>query len=49
MGFLGGPEIIVCAVVLVILFGASRVGDLGKGIGTFIREVKGGFTRNEDK
>lgn len=49
LGFLGGPEIMVIGVVLVVLFGGSRIGELGKGIGTFFKEVKKGVSGREDK
>jgi sec-independent protein translocase protein TatA len=37
---LGGPEILVVALVAVVLFGSKKVGDLGKGLGEGIRNFK---------
>ena len=42
MGFLGGPEIVVIALVIMVLFGGSKLGEFGKGIGTFFKEIKKG-------
>lgn len=38
--FLGTTEIIVIAVVVLILFGAKKVPELMKGVGTGIKEFK---------
>jgi sec-independent protein translocase protein TatA len=40
MGGLGGPEIIVIALVAIVLFGGKKVGELGKGLGEGIRNFK---------
>lgn len=37
---LGAPEIIVIGVIVLILFGAKRLPDIGKGLGGAIREFK---------
>ncbi len=37
---LGAPELILVIVVLLLLFGASRVGDLGGSLGKGIREFR---------
>jgi sec-independent protein translocase protein TatA len=37
---LGGPEMIVVAVVAIVLFGGKKVGELGKGLGEGIRNFK---------
>ena len=37
---LGGPEILVVALVAIVLFGSKKVGDLGKGLGEGIRNFK---------
>ena len=40
LGGLGGPEIIVIALVAIVLFGGKKVGELGKGLGEGIRNFK---------
>jgi len=40
LGGLGGPEIIVIALVAIVLFGGKKVGELGKGLGEGISNFK---------
>jgi sec-independent protein translocase protein TatA len=40
---LGFPEIVLILVILVVLFGASRIPELGKGLGEGIRNFKKGM------
>jgi sec-independent protein translocase protein TatA len=40
LAFLGTSEIVVIAVVVLILFGAKKVPELMKGVGTGIKEFK---------
>ncbi len=40
IGFPGGPEWIVIALVVLLLFGAKRIPDLARGLGKGIREFK---------
>ncbi len=37
---LGGPEVIVVAVIVILLFGAKKIPGLMKGLGQGIREFK---------
>ena len=37
---LGPAELIIIAVVILILFGASRIPEIGKGLGGAVREFK---------
>jgi TatA/E family protein of Tat protein translocase len=39
---LGGTEIIIILVIGLVLFGAKRLPELGKGLGSGIREFKKG-------
>jgi sec-independent protein translocase protein TatA len=39
-GTLGAPELLIILAILVVLFGATRIGDIGKGIGRGIREFR---------
>jgi sec-independent protein translocase protein TatA len=46
---LGVGEIVLVLVILVVLFGASRIPELGKGIGEGIRNFKKGMKGDEDE
>jgi sec-independent protein translocase protein TatA len=39
-GSLGAPELLIILAILVVLFGATRIGDIGKGVGRGIREFR---------
>jgi sec-independent protein translocase protein TatA len=43
MGSLGVPELLVIFVILVLLFGASKIPQLGKGLGEAIKNFKKGL------
>lgn len=34
------PELVLIACVVALLFGGSKLPELGKGVGTFIKELK---------
>lgn len=40
LGSLGWQELLIIFAILALLFGASRVGDLGKSLGRGIREFR---------
>ena len=40
MGFLGGQELLVILVIVILLFGAKKIPELAKGLGTGIKEFK---------
>jgi sec-independent protein translocase protein TatA len=44
MGRLGLPELIVILVIVIIIFGANRLPELGKGIGSAIKNFKNATT-----
>ncbi len=46
---LGMPELIVILVIVVIIFGASRLPQLGEGLGKAIRGFKKGISDNDEK
>jgi sec-independent protein translocase protein TatA len=47
MGPLGWPEIIIILVVLLLLFGAKRLPEMGRSLGRGMREFKDAVTGNE--
>jgi sec-independent protein translocase protein TatA len=40
MGSLGLPELIIIFLIIVVIFGASRLPGLGRGVGSAIRNFK---------
>jgi len=51
LGGLGAPELIVIALIALLLFGAGRIADIGKGLGQGIKNFKQGLKEagEEDK
>jgi sec-independent protein translocase protein TatA len=39
---IGGPELIIALVIILLLFGAKRIPELAKGLGTGMREFRKG-------
>ena len=48
MGGLRGWEILLIVVVIVMLFGASRLPALGSSIGSFVKNLKKGLSGEAD-
>jgi sec-independent protein translocase protein TatA len=44
-----GWEIIIIIFVILLIWGPSRLPGLGRGIGNFIRELRGGMKGDDDK
>ena len=40
MGRLGLPELVIILVIVILIFGANRLPDIGRGIGKGIRNFK---------
>jgi sec-independent protein translocase protein TatA len=51
MGNLGPGELLIILLIAVVLFGAGRFADIGKGLGQGIRNFKKGMrdTANDDE
>ena len=49
MPSIGAPELLIVLAIVVVLFGATRIGDIGKGIGRGIREFRSEVKDGEDK
>jgi sec-independent protein translocase protein TatA len=47
-GKLGVPELIVIAIIALIIFGPSKLADLGKGLGEGIKNFKGAIKEGEN-
>ena len=48
MGSLGLPEILVIALVFLVLFGAGKFADIGKGLGQGIKNFKQGVREADE-
>jgi len=46
---LGFPELLLILVIVVVLFGASRLPQLGKGMGEGISNFRDGLKSKDDK
>jgi len=46
---LGPLELIIILAIVVVLFGATRIGDIGKGIGRGISEFRREVRNGDDK
>lgn len=49
LGGLGAPELIVIALIALLLFGAGRIADIGKGLGQGIKNFKQGLKEAGDE
>lgn len=47
-GPIGLPEMLIILAIVILIFGANRLPELGRGIGAGIRNFKSGI-RDEDK
>lgn len=45
----GAPELLIILAIVVVLFGATRIGDIGKGIGRGIREFRREIREGQDE
>ena len=43
MGNIGAPELLIIALIAILLFGASRIADIGKGLGQGLKNFKQGL------
>jgi sec-independent protein translocase protein TatA len=49
MGRLGLPELIIILFIVLIIFGANRLPELGKGIGSAIKNFKNETSKDDEK
>lgn len=48
MPSIGAPELLIILAIVVVLFGATRIGDLGKGLGRGIKEFRKELRDDDD-
>jgi sec-independent protein translocase protein TatA len=48
-GPIGMPEMLIILAIVILIFGANRLPELGKGIGAGIKNFKSGLKSEEDK
>lgn len=48
MGSVGPGELLIIALIALLLFGAGRIADIGKGLGQGIRNFKEGLRENDE-
>ena len=46
---LGPPELIIILVIVIVLFGTSRISTIGRDLGSAIREFRKGMSGDDDK
>ena len=46
---LGFPELLVILVIVIVIFGSSRIPELGRGLGEGIRNVRRGMKGDEEE
>ncbi len=49
MGGLGMSELVIILLIVIVIFGASRLPQLGKGLGEGIRNFKGSLKSGEEE
>ena len=49
MGSLGIPELLIILVIIILIFGANRLPEIGRGIGKGIRNFKDATKEGPDK
>lgn len=47
LAFIGQTEIIIIAIIILVLFGATRLPALGSGIGSFVKNLKRSMKEEE--
>jgi sec-independent protein translocase protein TatA len=48
MGSIGPGELLIIALIALLLFGAGRIADIGKGLGQGIKNFKEGLKDGDD-
>ncbi len=48
MGNIGPAQLAIIAVILLLIFGAGRIAEIGKGLGAGLRNFKKGITEDDE-
>jgi sec-independent protein translocase protein TatA len=48
LGRVGLPELIICLLIVILIFGANRLPELGRGIGKGIRNFRDATREGQD-
>ena len=49
MGSIGIPELLIILTIIIVIFGASRLPEIGRGIGKGIKNFKDATKEGQDK
>ncbi|MFQ6126874.1 MAG: twin-arginine translocase TatA/TatE family subunit [Candidatus Heimdallarchaeota archaeon] len=49
MAFIGWPELVLILIIIIFIFGASRITGLGKALGKAVREYREASSGEEKK
>lgn len=49
MGSVGGTELVILLVIILLIFGAKRIPELARGLGSGVREFRGGISGADDE
>ena len=49
MGRIGIPELVIILFIVILIFGASRLPEIGRGFGNGIRNLKDATSRDSDQ
>ncbi len=48
MGNIGPAQLVLIALIILLIFGAGRIAEIGKGLGAGIKNFKKGLSDDED-
>lgn len=49
LGSIGATELIILLTIILLVFGAKRIPELARGLGSGVREFKGGISGADDE
>ncbi len=49
MGNLGPGQLLLIALIVLLIFGAGRIAEIGKGLGSGIKNFKKGLSEDDDE